>query len=161
MSSPLHKPAPHESAALHVTGSAAYTDDLPEPPGLLHVAVVASQVAHGRITRVDPSAALAIPGVHGVWFHGDVPGDAMIGAIVHDEVLLADGVVHSIGQAIAVVAADSFEGARAAAEAVVVEVDPLPAIVGIEMKPNTARRVACATSAERAALFEGIELPIR
>ena len=49
----------HESAALHVTGSATYTDDLPEPAGLLHAAVGLSDVAHGRLIGLDITAVRA------------------------------------------------------------------------------------------------------
>lgn len=132
MSSPLHQPARHESGELHVTGAAAYVDDLAEPPNLLHAAVVPSRVARGVLRSVDASAAMAIEGVVGVWVASDIPGDPRIGPIVHDEPLLAQGEVHSVGQAIAVVAATDFEAARAGAAAVDVEIDPLPPIVGID-----------------------------
>ncbi|MDH4181817.1 MAG: hypothetical protein OEV46_07375, partial [Betaproteobacteria bacterium] len=46
----------HESAELHVSGRAAYTDDLPEPLGTLHVALGLSPVAHGRLRGVDLDA---------------------------------------------------------------------------------------------------------
>ena len=44
---------PHESARLHVTGEAVYIDDIPEPPGLLHLHVGQSARAHARIVRMD------------------------------------------------------------------------------------------------------------
>ena len=55
---------PHESAALHVTGHALYTDDLVHrTPHVLHAHPVCSPHPHARVTRVDTSAALAVPGV--------------------------------------------------------------------------------------------------
>ena len=47
---------PHDSAHKHVTGAAIYTDDIPEPPGLLHVWCVLSPHAHARIVSMDLSA---------------------------------------------------------------------------------------------------------
>ena len=59
---PVGAALPHESAHLHVTGEAAYTDDLPEPAGTLHAAPGLSSVAHGRIVSLDLSAVRAAPG---------------------------------------------------------------------------------------------------
>lgn len=47
------RPLPHESAHLHVSGAAPYTDDLPEPAGTLHAALGLSPIAHGRLVAVD------------------------------------------------------------------------------------------------------------
>ena len=47
---------PHESAHLHVAGSAPYIDDLPELAGTLHAALGLSPVAHGRIVALDLGA---------------------------------------------------------------------------------------------------------
>ena len=54
---------PHESATLHVTGGADYTDDLPIPEGALHAALGLATVAHGTIRRMDLNAVRAAPGV--------------------------------------------------------------------------------------------------
>ena len=43
----------HDSAIKHVTGRADYTDDLPEPQGLIHAYLGLSECAHGRITGMD------------------------------------------------------------------------------------------------------------
>ena len=50
----------HLDTAAHVRGDAPFVADLPEPPGCLHAAVVASPVSHGRLEAIDPSAALAV-----------------------------------------------------------------------------------------------------
>ena len=55
-------PVPDESAELHVRGAAAFVDDVAEPRGTLHVALVLSPVAHGVVTSVDVSAAPRMPG---------------------------------------------------------------------------------------------------
>ena len=66
---------PHESAALHVTGAALYTDDLVlRTKGVLHAYPVQVPVAHGRITELDAATALAVPGVVRVLTAADVPG---------------------------------------------------------------------------------------
>ncbi|MFZ4652716.1 MAG: xanthine dehydrogenase molybdopterin binding subunit, partial [Rubrivivax sp.] len=54
---------PHESAALHVSGQAAYTDDTPELAGTLHAALGLSPVAHGWLRAVDVAGLRALPGV--------------------------------------------------------------------------------------------------
>ena len=52
----------HESAHMHVAGEATYIDDIPEPPGLLHLHAGLSQRAHARVTKLDLSAVRAAPG---------------------------------------------------------------------------------------------------
>jgi xanthine dehydrogenase large subunit len=114
---------------LHVRGDSVFLDDLAAPAGCLEAAVVTSSIAHGHITGIDFTAALAADGVVKVLTAVDVPGENQIGPIIPDEPLLADGTVHHIGQAIAVVLAKTRDQARAAANLVTVEYDPLPAIL--------------------------------
>jgi xanthine dehydrogenase large subunit len=57
------KALPHDSAHLHVSGTAAYTDDLPEPRDLLHLAVGMSEKAHARLQGVDLSDVQAATNV--------------------------------------------------------------------------------------------------
>jgi xanthine dehydrogenase large subunit len=125
-------PTPHEAAELHVTGVARYVDDLPEPPGTLVGFVVTSPYAHARIVRKEAGAAAAMPGVRAVLFAEDVPGDNLIGPIVHDEPLLAVDEVNCVGQSVAFIVADDLASARAAAAHVEVEYEELPAILTIE-----------------------------
>lgn len=130
--SPLHQPGIHESGYRHVSGSARYVDDVELPPGTGHGWVVTSPHAHARILGRDASAALAVPGVVAVLFHDAIPGNPIIGPIVHDEELLASEEVLYVGQAVGLVVADSVEAAKAGAAAVVVEYEALPAIHTIE-----------------------------
>ena len=132
MSSPLHKPLPHESALRHVSGDARYVDDLAEPAGLLHGYPVGSAVAHGRIVRRDATKALQVPGVHAVLFASDIPGHNQVGPVVPDEPLLATDTVSCVGQIVAIVFADTRDAARQAAAAVEIEIDPLPAVLSID-----------------------------
>ena len=123
------KPLPHDSAHLHVSGTAAYTDDLPEPRDLLHVAVGMSTVAHARVRNVDLSAVLAAKGVVDVCTAADIPGENNYGSIVKDDPLLADGLVQYVGQPLFAVAAESVEAARKAARLANVDYDELEAIL--------------------------------
>ena len=130
--SPLHRPRPHESGMLHVTGAAHYVDDLPEPAGLLHCWIVASEIASGRILKVDTHTAAEMPGIHAVLTAKDVPGDNLIGPIQHDEPLFAEGEIHFAGQAVALVVGESPEQCRQAAEHVVVLAEPSEPILTIQ-----------------------------
>ena len=64
----------HESGEKHVTGSAAYIDDMPEPRGLLHLYPCLSTRPHARIMRLDLSRVEAASGVHCVVTMDDIPG---------------------------------------------------------------------------------------
>ncbi|RZL10967.1 MAG: xanthine dehydrogenase molybdopterin binding subunit [Rubrivivax sp.] len=122
---------PHESAHLHVAGSAPYTDDIPELAGTLHCALGLSPVAHGNLTRVDTAAIRALPNVVAVLTAADIPGVNDCGPIVHDDPVLADGTVHYLGQPVfAVLATDRESARRAAAQAPqVLTIEPLPALL--------------------------------
>ena len=109
------KPLPHDSAHLHVAGTAAYTDDLPEPRDLLHLAVGMSRVAHGRLRDLELDDVLAVDGVVDVMVAGDIPGENNYGSIVKDDPVLADGLVQYVGQPVFVVAATTVDAARCAA----------------------------------------------
>ena len=61
MSGQVHTARRHDSALKHVTGQALYIDDIPEPPGTLHGALVLSPIASGRLRRLDLSAAASFP----------------------------------------------------------------------------------------------------
>ena len=106
---------PHDSAHLHVSGTAAYTDDLPEPRDLLHVAVGMSAKAHARLANIDLGDVLAAPGVVDTCVAADIPGENNCGPIIADEPILASNVAEYAGQAIFAVAAESVDQARKAA----------------------------------------------
>jgi xanthine dehydrogenase large subunit len=130
--SALHQAAPHESGLLHATGQARYVDDLPEPPGLLHGVIVTSPVARGRLLEVDLREARAVPGVAAILCAQDVPGDPLIGPIVHDEPVLAKDELLYKGQPVALVLAADREVARVAAGKVALEVDSRPAVLDMD-----------------------------
>jgi xanthine dehydrogenase large subunit len=127
----LHRPAPHESGLRHVSGEALYVDDLPHPPGMLFGLVITSPIAHGRIVKRDASRARSLPGIHAVLFAEDVPGDNNVAPVWHDEPLFAKDEVLCVGQSVALVLAESYAQARAAAAAIQIEYQELPAILSI------------------------------
>ena len=142
---------PHESAALHVSGQAAYTDDVPELAGTLHAALGLSPVAHGWLRSVDVQGLRALPGVVAVCTAADIPGTNDCGPIVHDDPVLAPivpvtpeaapepgpgvarGSVQYLGQPVFVVVATTRELARRAAARArdFLHIDPLPAVVDV------------------------------
>ena len=119
----------HESAHLHVTGGAQYVDDRAEV--MLEVWPVTSTHARAKISGIDVTAALAVPGVRRVLTSKDVPGLNDTGAIRHDEPLFATDEVSFHGQMIAAVIGDSYEACREGAKRVVVEYEPLVPILGV------------------------------
>ncbi len=123
---------PHESAEGHVTGAALYTDDLVvRHPGCLHAWPVQSALAHARVIAVRTDAARAMEGVVAILDASHVPGVNDVGASKLDETLFPSEVVHW-GQPIVWVLAETEEGAKQAALAVEVDLEPLPAITSIE-----------------------------
>src|SRR6266446_5854475 len=101
------RPIPHDSAWGHVTGAALYIDDIPPAGNEVFVDVVGSPAACGQIVSVDVEAARNVPGVMGIFTRRDVPGDGMIGAIIHDEQFLASKEVTFLGEPVVIVAATS------------------------------------------------------
>jgi len=121
---------PHESAALHVTGEALYTDDLVgRTKDCLHAWPVQVMMAHARVTRLDTAPALSVPGVVRVLTAADVPGVNDAG-IKHDEPLFPDEVMY-FGHPVAWVLGETLEAARLGAVAVRVEAEGLPSLVTV------------------------------
>jgi xanthine dehydrogenase large subunit len=125
----------HESAALHVLGQATYTDDIAEVQGTLHAALGLSSKAHAKITAVDLGAVRASVGVVAVLTVADIPGLNDCGPIIHDDPILADGLVMYVGQPIFIVVADTHDHARRAARLGNITYEELPAI----LTPQAAR----------------------
>ncbi|MFV2072757.1 MAG: xanthine dehydrogenase molybdopterin binding subunit [Thermoanaerobaculales bacterium] len=114
--------------APHTRGASRFVGDLPDPPGLLHAAVLYSPVPHGRILRLDTSPAAGCEGVAGVFTAADIPGENQIGGIIQDEPLLAEGEVHFLGQPIVAVVAETPAQARHAAASIAIEIEELPGV---------------------------------
>ncbi|MGY6411434.1 MAG: xanthine dehydrogenase molybdopterin binding subunit [Alkalilacustris sp.] len=128
----VHKPLPHDAARLHVTGQARYVDDIPTPPGTLHLAFGLAPVAHGAITALDLGPVRAAPGVVGAWSAADLDPMPDVSPAAHDEPLLATGTVHYAGQPVFLVAADSHLAARRAARRARLEIAEAPAILTLD-----------------------------
>jgi xanthine dehydrogenase large subunit len=111
----VHKALPHDSARLHVQGSANYIDDIREPEGTLHVAVGMATAAAGELKSLDLSAVKAAPGVIAVLTAADIPGKNDIAPVFADEPLLVEREVMFHGQAVFAVVALSRDEARRAA----------------------------------------------
>jgi len=121
----------HESAALHVSGEAIYTDDIPEAQGTLHAALGLSPIAHGRIVSIDLALLRAQPGVQLVLTAEDIPGENNCGPLLHDDPILAAGEVRYVGQPVFAIIASSRELARRAAALTsqALKIEPLPAVL--------------------------------
>jgi xanthine dehydrogenase large subunit len=115
----------HESGIKHVTGRARYIDDLPAPHGTLHAMVGLSDLAHGRVTRLDLDAVREMPGVIDVITAQHIPGHRDIGPVFPGDPMFADETVSYVGQPLFAVAANSYAEARRAVLAAVVEIEPL------------------------------------
>ncbi len=127
-----------------LTGRALFTDDV-HLPGMLHVAFVRSDYAHGRIKGIDTSFARDIPGVVAIYTAEDLgdywkPGPLLVppppveGKIFHarTQVPLAKDKVRHVGEPIVMIVAESRYIAEDAAEQIFVDIEPLPAVTDLE-----------------------------
>jgi xanthine dehydrogenase molybdenum-binding subunit len=122
---------PRPDAVAKVTGAAKFADDYAFP-GMLHGATLRSAYPHARILSIDTARAKALPGVHAVLTHVDVPGRNRHGLVIPDWPVLCDDKVRYLGDAVAVVAADTPEIAREALTLIEVAYQPLPAVASAE-----------------------------
>jgi aerobic carbon-monoxide dehydrogenase large subunit len=124
-----------------VTGQGRFTDDV-APAGQLFLAFVRSTAAHARITTLDTAAARAMPGVRAVYTGADLVAAGVKPIPTAPAFKRADGspmsappkralaheVVRHAGEAVAMVVAESRGAAKAAVDAVVVDLEPLPVL---------------------------------
>jgi xanthine dehydrogenase molybdenum-binding subunit len=127
---------PRADAIAKVTGAAIYTDDV-SFPGMLFGATLRAMIPHALIKKIDTSKAKALPGVHAVLTHADVPGEKNHGLVIHDWPVLCYDKVRYVGDAVAIVAADSIEIAKAALQLIEVEYEPLPIVDTAEYAHET------------------------
>jgi xanthine dehydrogenase D subunit len=114
-----------------VRGEFDYSSDL-WMDGMLWGTTLRSPHPHARVWSIDTSEAEAMPGVHAVLTHEDVPGRKVYGMEIPDQPVLAWEHVRYQGEAIAIVAADHPEIARRAAEKVAVEYEILEPLADAE-----------------------------
>jgi xanthine dehydrogenase large subunit len=113
----------HDSAHLHVQGSAVYVDDIREPDGLLHVYPgLARDGAVGRIASVDLDPVRSAPGVVAVLTAKDIPGLNDCSPSVGGDPILSNGTIEFHGQVIFAVVAETREQARRAARLARIEI---------------------------------------
>lgn len=125
------KDLPHDSAISHVTGTSEFIDDRPKMAGELFCDVLYSPVAYGVIDQLDLEDALKIEGVHGIYTHQDLVNN-LWGSIVQDQPLLAETEVHYVGEPIAVIAASTKASARAARNAIKLEISAKDAVLNLK-----------------------------
>ena len=137
----IGQPVPRNEDPALLRGEGRYTDDI-SLPGALWCAVVRSPYAHGVIRGIDPKAARSMPGVVGVFTGADLaaasygplrctlPFTNADGSPLRNiaRPALALDKVRFVGDPVAFVVAETRAAARDAAEAVVLDIDPLPAV---------------------------------
>jgi xanthine dehydrogenase YagR molybdenum-binding subunit len=126
-SAAIGTPVDRVEGRLKVTGGATYAAEF-RVPGLAHAALVQSNIARGRITRLDTTDAEAAPGVVDVISHLNAPrlprlkpAATLEGSAFQTVLPLQDEVIHHAGQHVALVVAETLEQARHAASLVKVE----------------------------------------
>jgi xanthine dehydrogenase YagR molybdenum-binding subunit len=127
--SPVGRDTPRVDGPLKVTGKAEYTSDF-HFPGMLYAVPVEATIANGRIVKLDTAAAEKMPGVRAILHRENigkisrsVPEPGMEGICEERRPPFEDDVVRYYGQYVALVVADTFETAKAAADAVRVTYD--------------------------------------
>ncbi len=135
------QPIPRQEDPALLSGRGRYTDDI-NAPNQLYAAMVRSQMAHGLLRNIDATEAVKMPGVLGVWTGKDLK-DAGYGTIktiammqnrdgspmkVPPRYPLCTDKVRFVGDPVAFVVAETISQAKDAAEAVVLEIDSLPAV---------------------------------
>jgi carbon-monoxide dehydrogenase large subunit len=139
------QPVSRKEDPVLLRGEGRYTDDL-NLPGQLHAVIVRSRVAHGILRGIDSAAARAMPGVEAIYTAADLiaggiqPMQANVTGANHDgkptpkphQMALATDKVRYVGDPIAVVIARTQDEAKDAAEAVLADIDSLPAVTEAE-----------------------------
>lgn len=120
---------PRADARAKVTGSAVYTDDM-KFPGMLQARVKRAMLPSAILKKIDVERARALPGVRAVLTAADIPGGHLHGLVIYDwPVMVGVGErVRTVGDALAIVAADTREIATQALDLIELEFEPLPII---------------------------------
>jgi xanthine dehydrogenase/oxidase len=127
------KQIPHLSALKQNTGEAQYVDDMPRQDRELYGAMVLSSCAHAKLVSVDWTPAIGEGLAVGYVDKNSITKEANLwGSVVKDEPFFADGEVHSHGQPIGMVYAETALQAQAAAKKVKVVYEDLPVILTID-----------------------------
>jgi len=128
-----------------LTGRGEYVGDIARE-GLLHAVVLRSPIAHGRILAIDTTPARAMPGVHAVIVAADIGEkvpripmrqEPMPELTRFEQPVIAEEKVRYAGEPVALAIADSAELAEDASAAIVLDIDPLPAVIGRDASLST------------------------
>lgn len=114
-----------------ITGRVLYTINI-DLPGMLHVKILRSPVPHAKLTKIDASAAVALPGVHTVLTRDDFSDgaiDPFFGPVFRDQPIVAIDKVRFVGDIVAAVAAEDAQVAEEALSLIDVDYDELPAVM--------------------------------
>jgi len=125
-------PLPRPDARAKVTGQAIYAADI-QLPGMLYAKVLRSRYPHARLLHVNISAAKAVPGVVAVLTAQDIPAVRTHGLVRSDWPVLCEDRARYIGDALAIVVAETEAVAAEALERIEVEYEPLPVVETPEM----------------------------
>ena len=125
-------PSRHESAHLHVTGEAVYTDDIAAPRCTLCAAIGYAPAAHATLKSFDLSDVEIAPGVFAVFTAKDVPGVNNYGGIVLDDPILATDLIAYHGQPVFMVVAETHLLARKAAKLARYEIEVKTPILTVD-----------------------------
>ena len=121
------RPKPNPDALAKIKGEARYTDDY-HFPGMLFGRTKRAGVPHAKIISIDASAARDLAGVRSVLTHKEVTGRNLHGLVSLDWPVLCGDKVRYVGDAVAVVAADTADIAAAALELIDIEYEELPVV---------------------------------
>jgi len=114
-------------AKAKITGEAKFFSDM-ALPGMLHAKVLRSKYPHARIKKISTTKAEKHPGVVAVLTYRDVPGLNAYGIVIPDQPVLCRHEVRYVGDAVALVAAETKEAAEEARNLIDVEYEPLPVV---------------------------------
>jgi CO/xanthine dehydrogenase Mo-binding subunit len=122
------------------SGAHVYPSDF-VMPGMVWLRVLRANQPHARILSIDTTAAGQVAGVVGVFTAKDVPGSNRVGIVFQDMPVLCEDKVRYVGDAVAVVAAESDEAAYRARDLIRVEYESLPVVddARTAMEPDSAR----------------------
>ncbi len=131
------RPADGVDGLEKMMGTIRYVGDI-RLPDMLHTKVLRSPVPHARIVRLDVEPALQVPGVVAVITPDDFVDHSLWGWPIKDQYVLAYQKVLYVGNAIAAVAAETAEAARAGVDAIELELEELPGVFDPEqaLAPN-------------------------
>jgi len=133
-----------------LTGEGTYIANLPMP-GALHLTFVRSSMAHARLTGIDASEALSMPGIRAVWTAADIdiapagPANGMMNKAMLFPYLAID-TVRYVGDLVAIVVSEDKTSGVDAAETVIVDYEPLPVV--LDMDDSFSNRVLLHPDAE-------------